>query len=119
MNGSRAVQMCRKREERIAALSASVARLALQLAQTEATRDRYQKNGKRLLAQMRELDSIIAPMRERMGEMGELESIIAFPGVMRALEKALHPDTGAGGDTATRTAMFQTLMTIRNRMAGG
>jgi hypothetical protein len=101
MNGSRVVQMRHEYEERIAALSASVAELALQVAQTEATRDRYQRNGKRLLAQMR-----------------ELESIIAFPGVMRALEKALHPDTGTGGDAALRTAMFQTLMTVRNRMIG-
>jgi hypothetical protein len=102
MIGSRAVQMCREHEERIATLTATLTEMAWQLAQTEATRDRYQRNGKRLLTQMR-----------------ELESIIACPGVMRALEKALHPDTGAGGDAAARTAMFQTLMTIRNRMAGG
>jgi hypothetical protein len=102
MNGSRAVQMCREQEQRIAQLTATLTEMAWQLAQTEATRDRYQRNGKRLLAQMR-----------------ELESIIAFPGVMRALEKALHPDTGAGGDAAARTAMFQTLMTIRNRISGG
>jgi hypothetical protein len=101
MNGSRAVQMCREQEERIAELTATLTAMAWQLAQTEATRDRYQRNGKRLLAQMR-----------------ELESIIAFPGVMRALEKALHPDAGAGGDAGARTAMFQTLMTIRNRIAG-
>jgi hypothetical protein len=102
MNGSRAAVLCREQEERIAVLTATLTEMAWQLAQTEATRDRYQTNGKRLLAQMR-----------------ELESIFAFPGVMRALEKALHPDTGAGGDAAVRTAMFQILMTVRNRMAAG
>jgi hypothetical protein len=100
MSGSRAVQMCREQEQRIAELTATLTAMAWQLAQTEATRDRYQKNGKRLLAHMR-----------------ELESIFGFPGVMRSLEKALHPDTGAGGDAAARTAMFQTLMAVRNRIA--
>jgi hypothetical protein len=46
----------------------------------------------------------------------ELESILAFPGVRVALVKALHPDTGSGGSTASRTEIFQTLMAVMERL---
>jgi hypothetical protein len=48
--------------------------------------------------------------------MRELESILAFPGVRTALVKTLHPDTGTGGSTATRTEIFQTLMAVMERL---
>ena len=49
-------------------------------------------------------------------QMRELESILAFPGVRRALEKTLHPDIGTGGSTTTRTEIFQTLMAVMKRL---
>ncbi|MGA8756588.1 MAG: hypothetical protein WB611_09680 [Stellaceae bacterium] len=49
-------------------------------------------------------------------QMRELESILAFPGVRRALEKTLHPDVGTGGSTTTRTEIFQTLMAVMKRL---
>jgi hypothetical protein len=73
--------------------------LAAERDRASAARDRYQDNGRRALAQLR-----------------ELESILAFPGAKTALLKALHPDTGAGGDVAARTAAFQTLMAALARL---
>jgi hypothetical protein len=49
-------------------------------------------------------------------QIGDLESIIAFPGVKNALRKATHPDTGAGGDVTSRTAIFQTLNAVLARL---
>jgi hypothetical protein len=49
----------------------------------------------------------------------ELETIIAFPGVKNALFKALHPDTGTGGNVQSRTAIFQTLMNVLERLGLG
>lgn len=64
-----------------------------------AERDRYQATGERASAQLR-----------------ELESIIAFPGALNGLRKALHPDTGTGGDVPSRTAIFKTLNAIVARL---
>jgi hypothetical protein len=64
-----------------------------------AARDRYQANGKRLLEQYR-----------------ELESIFGFPGALTALRFALHPDTGKGGDIRSRTAITQTLNGVVQRL---
>jgi hypothetical protein len=82
-----------------AGCKAAIAGLAQQLEAAQAARDRFQANGKKLLAHYR-----------------ELESIIAFPGVKNALFKALHPDTGTGGDVASRTAAFQVLMGVFARL---
>ena len=49
-------------------------------------------------------------------QIRELESILAFPGVRKALVKVLHPDTGEGGSNDTRKEMFQTLMAVMDRM---
>lgn len=46
----------------------------------------------------------------------ELELILAFPGVRRALEMALHPDTGKGGSIKTRTEICQTLHAVMDRL---
>lgn len=67
-----------------------------------AARDRYQANGKRAAAQL-----------------DELQSIIAFPGARNALLKAVHPDTGMGGDIASRTAITQTLNAVLKRLGLG
>jgi hypothetical protein len=62
----------------------------------------------------------LADERDRaFAQRGELETIIAFPGVKNALLKALHPDTGTGGDVVSRTAAFQRLMTIFERLGLG
>jgi len=50
-------------------------------------------------------------------EVGQLRAVIGFPGSMRALERALHPDTASGGDAQARTEIFQTLMAVRDRIA--
>ena len=49
-------------------------------------------------------------------QIRQLESILAFPGVRKALVKVLHPDTGEGGSNDTRKEMFQTLMAVMDRM---
>ena len=49
-------------------------------------------------------------------QIRELESILAFPGVRKALVKVLHPDTGEGGSNDTRKEMFQTLMAVMDRL---
>jgi hypothetical protein len=49
-------------------------------------------------------------------QMRELESILAFPGVRRALEKTLHPDTGSGGSNASRTEICQTMHAVMDRL---
>lgn len=81
-----------------------IAALAEERDQACEARDRYQANGKRAVAQLH-----------------ELETIIAFPGVKTALVKALHPDPviGTGGDVAARTAAFQTLMAALGRLGLG
>jgi len=91
----------------MAGLSKETARLKAQLAQ-------MQKENARLTAQLAQRPG------ERSGgdfkQMRELESILAFPGVRSALVKVLHPDTGSGGSTATRTEIFQTLMAVMERL---
>jgi hypothetical protein len=87
------------RDETILGLYRERDELAAELARACATRDRYQANGKRVLAQNR-----------------EMESILKFPGVPEALTKALHPDTGKGGDMRARTAIFQALMPVLVRL---
>jgi hypothetical protein len=49
-------------------------------------------------------------------QMRELESILAFPGVRRALEMTLHPDTGSGGSNASRTEICQTMHAVMDRL---
>jgi|SRR5271156_1427545 len=96
-------------KEQVAAWAAAVAErdeyigaLADERDRACATRDRYQETGKRAAAQLR-----------------ELEIIITFPGVKNALCKAVHPDTGTGGDIPSRTAVFQTLMAVLTRLGLG
>jgi hypothetical protein len=49
-------------------------------------------------------------------QLRELESLVAFPGAKRALEKVTHPDTGKADEVAARTAAFQTLMAVCARL---
>jgi hypothetical protein len=51
-----------------------------------------------------------------LAQLHELESILAFPGARRALEMALHPDTGKGGSIATRTEITKTLHAVVERL---
>lgn len=85
------VELCEEQEARIAAMESEGAALA---------------------AQLQEAQSLLV-------YAADLENIVAFPGAMRALERALHPDSGTGGDTASRTEIFKTLMAVRDRMARG
>jgi hypothetical protein len=70
-------------------------------------------------AAIAERDEVIGKLDEdRQGaaaRLREVESIIAFPGVKKALEKVLHPD-GKSGDPAAFTAAFQTLMAVCERL---
>ena len=91
-----------QRDASIRALHRETATLAGQLARAEQTRDRYQANGKRVKA-----------------EKIELESVVKFPGVKKALLKALHPDTGNSGTVGARTEIFKTLMAVFDRIAQG
>lgn len=92
----------------IAGLLAENASLKVQVAELQDECDRAyeahtrsQENGQ-LLTQMR-----------------ELKSIIAFPGARNALVKALHPDTGTGGDIRSRTAIFQRAMAVFEQLGVG
>jgi hypothetical protein len=96
-----------------------------ELAECEALIDKLLEENASLKAQMAELQRA-GEARDRSQandvlaqQMRELESILAFPGVRNALCKALHPDTGTGGDIVSRTAIFQTLMAVFERLGIG
>jgi chromosome segregation ATPase len=80
----------------LAARDAQISTLADELRRTAETRDTYQTNGKRLNAEVR--------------------LILQFPGALDALQKALHPDTGQGGNVRSRTEVFQILNAVRDRL---
>jgi hypothetical protein len=90
-----------ERDATIRALHRENAARTEQLTRVTATRDRYQTNGKRIKA-----------------EKLDLESVVKFPGVKKVLLKALHPDTGTGGDVRARTEIFKTLMAVCDRIEG-
>jgi hypothetical protein len=103
------LQRVREREEEIARLSDAARRQALaeeqrsgELQRACVARDRYQASGKRLLAQYR-----------------ELEFILRFPGVEKALQKQLHPDMHPGanaGEQRARSDIFTKLIVVYERM---
>lgn len=88
--------------------------VALELHRTRASCDRYQVNGKRALARIRELEAL-------QGHNRELESILKYPGVKKALLKALHPDMHPSATASERralNAMFNTVITVFERIGG-
>jgi hypothetical protein len=70
-------------------------------------------------ARIAAMESELQQAQALLSYAADLENIIAFPGAMRALEKALHTDSGTGGDAASRTEIFKTRMAVRDRMARG
>jgi hypothetical protein len=90
-------------------LEAALARAAEENANLRAQLDGAPRDNERQQA---------ADQRAR-AQMRELESILAWPGVRRALEKVLHPDTGQGGSKATRTEICQTFHAAMDRLGIG
>jgi hypothetical protein len=86
-------------------MDAESATLAGELARVEATRDRYRQNGKRVLAERR-----------------ELESVLLAPRVKTALRKALHADANPGAPADEQRlcdAAFAKLTAIYKRLGAG
>ena len=61
---------------------------------------------------LEQTQSLKRQLAEAWAARAAMEAIIKFPGAGDALLKALHPDTGQGGDVASRTAIFETLMRV-------
>lgn len=73
-----------------------------ELARVQETRDRYQANGKRAVG---ELDTA----RERSRQ---IEAILKFPGVKKALLKAVHSDMHPGASARERRALDEMCRTV-------
>ncbi|MBV9152696.1 MAG: hypothetical protein JO204_13060 [Alphaproteobacteria bacterium] len=71
------------------------------IAEVTASRDRYQANGKKLLAEVRELRD-------------HAEAIRNFAGGWKAISKATHPDRAAPEDRAAREEIFKLMQIIFN-----
>jgi hypothetical protein len=97
-------------------LKAALARATDENASLKATLEHAAEENASLRAQLAMGNDKQGMDQRARAQIRELESILAFPGVRKALVKVLHPDTGEGGSNDTRKEMFQTLMAVMNRM---
>ena len=97
-------------------LKAALARATEENASLKATLEHAAEENASLRAQLAMGNDKQGMDQRARAQIRELELILAFPGVRKALVKVLHPDTGEGGSNDTRKEMFQTLMAVMDRM---
>ena len=100
-------QAVAERDRAIAALTDERNRFADDLMHAQATRDRYQTNGKRIAAEKRELEALAR----------DLTAVLQFPGMRPAMLAAQHPDRGkTEAEKRARTVRFQKVGDVFDRL---
>ena len=91
----------------VAERDAVIETLSVDLVHTQATRDRYQTNGKRVAAEKRELEALARDLTE----------ILQYPNMRKAMLAAQHPDRGkTDAEKRARTARFQKVGNVLDRI---
>jgi hypothetical protein len=91
----------------VAERDAVIATLADDLMHAQATRDRYQTNGKRIAAEKRELEALAR----------DLTAVLQFPDMRKAMLAAQHPDRGkTEAEKRAHTVRFQKVGDVFDRI---
>jgi hypothetical protein len=90
-----------ERDRAITEIASERDRHAQENSRVAVARDRFQSNGRKLLAEVKHLRNQADELRSHA------DAIRKVPGGWKAVSKAVHPDTGPQGDSAARTEIFK------------